>query len=95
MKRHIVFPLDFDSRAYLLKEPGEHWEESVKKLHLENQATLIEELRVELGELNFEQKLQNFKDAGQSPSSIISHHNILYRQARYAFVLGKDIWRFN
>ena len=88
MKRHIVFPLDFDSRAYLLKEPGEHWEESAKKLHFENRATLIEELRVEFGELNFEQKLQNFKDLGQSPLSIISHHNILYKQAQDAFIYG-------
>ena len=88
MKRHIVFPLDFDSRAYLLKEPEVHWQECVKKLHFENQAKLIEELKAELGELNFEQKLQNFKDSGQSPFSIISHHNILYIQARYAFIYG-------
>lgn len=88
MKRHIVIPYVFDTRANFLKEPGEHWEESAKILYLENQAKIIEGLRVELGELNFEQKLQNFKDLGPSPLSIISHHNILYKQAQDAFIYG-------
>jgi hypothetical protein len=88
MKRHLVFPLDFDTRALALEDPNENWEETSKRLHLANRERLIVQLKIELGEQGFEQKLQNFKDAGTSPFSILSHHNGLYRQARYAFIHG-------
>lgn len=88
MKRHLVYPLDFDSRAHLLQEPGPNWEEAPKRLHLENREKLIQSLKIELGENNFEEKIKNFRDAGMAPFSIVSYHNGLYHQARYAFIQG-------
>lgn len=88
MKRHLVYPLDFDTRAHFLEEPKDTCNERAQKLHRENQAKLIEQLKFELGENNFNTKLKNFKDTGISPFSIMSHHNNIYRQARYSFVYG-------
>jgi len=88
VKRYLVFPLDFDSRAYFLKEPEENWDGKVKEIHLENQKTLKERIKAEFGELNFDQKLENFMGAGDAPFSIISYHNQLYKQARSAFICG-------
>jgi hypothetical protein len=72
----------------MLAETEEHWETQVKELHAQNQEKLIANLKDELGERGFEQKLKNFKDLGSSPFSIVSHHNDLFRQARYAFIHG-------
>lgn len=88
MKRFLVFPLDFDTRARLLEEPGKDWDEQVRTLHEENRSKIINQLRSELGLTDFEEKLKNFRDVGSSPFSIISYHNGLYRQARYAFIYG-------
>lgn len=30
MKRYLVSPTGFDSRAYFLKEPEDHWEEVIR-----------------------------------------------------------------
>ncbi len=88
MKRYLVYPIQFDSRAHMLDEVGEHWDEQVKQLHLQNREKLIAALKMELGEYNFDMKLQNFKDLGFSPFSIVAHHNALFHQARYAFIHG-------
>ena len=88
MKRYLVHPLDFDSRAFFLEEPDEQWAEEVKELHFENRKNIINALKVELGEHAFEAKLKNFIDASSAPFSIISYHNSLYHQARYAFIHG-------
>jgi len=82
MKRYLIYPMDFDTRARLLEDPVESWHEEPKKNHLEGRERLIESLKVELGEYEFETKLENFKDAGMAPFSIVSYHNFLYRQAR-------------
>lgn len=88
MKRHLVFPLTFDSRAILLDDINPDWEESVKVMHAENQARIIAELKEELGENNFDLKMKNFKDLGPAPFSIISYHIELFKQSRYAFIHG-------
>lgn len=88
MQRHLVFLIDFDTRAHMLNEIPDHWEKNVKDLHIKNRENLILELERELGPQNFDEKLQNFKDAGSSPFSIISYHNSFYRQVRYSFIHG-------
>ncbi len=88
MKRHLFYPFDFDARANTFIEIQPHWEENVRKLHEENQKNTIARLKFELGELDFEQKFKNFKDAGAVQPSIISYHNLFARQARYAFYYG-------
>jgi len=88
MKRHLFYPLDFDTRANSLENINPNWEESVRKSHEENQKKLISELRYEFGEMNFEHKLKNLKDAGVVNFSIISYHNALFWQVRHAFILG-------
>ncbi|KZL13512.1 hypothetical protein [Pseudovibrio sp. Ad37] len=86
MKRYRIQPAHFDTRAITLEEPKDTWTEEVIKLHMQNKERLIKQLKIELGEHNFEQKLKNFKELGQLPFSIISHHNDLFLQARYAFI---------
>ena len=86
MKRYRLFSADFDSRATILKPIQEQWTEEVKALHRANQARIIEGLRREFGELNFDAKLQNFKDLGIKPFSVVAFHNRFYTQARSAFV---------
>jgi hypothetical protein len=88
MRRYLVFPGDFDARALTLEEPGEHWDEVPKKLHAENRQRLLQHLQYELGPMNFESKVQNFKDAGSTPFSIIAYHNDLFYQVKYAFIHG-------
>lgn len=88
MKRYLVFPLDFDTRAHLLEEPSEKWDELPRKLHLENRESLLKVLEHELGPADFDEKVVNFKDAGAAPFSIVAHHNILFHQVRYAFIQG-------
>lgn len=89
MKRYLVYPFDFDTRAEMLKtEIKESWEDDVKALWRSNRENLEARLRQELGEYNFEIKLRNFTDCGSAPFSIVSYHNPLFHQARYAFYHG-------
>lgn len=88
MKRHLVFPADFDSRAHLLEEPGEQWDEQPRKLHLESRESLLKVLAHELGPMGFNEKVDNFRDAGLAPFSVIAHHNLLFREVRYSFIHG-------
>lgn len=77
MKRYLIRPRHFDTRATLL-ELGQE----------EEKRQITNSLKIELGEFNFEQKLKNFKDGGIAPFSILSYHNVFFNQARFAFVHG-------
>lgn len=89
MKRYLVYPFDFDTRADTLRiEIQDSWESQVKDLWAENKRNIELQLRQELGEANFDMKLKNFTDCGSAPFSIVSYHNPLYHQARYAFYHG-------
>lgn len=88
MRRYRIQPTNFDTRVLNLEEPKPTWDKKVIALHEKNKASLINVLKLELGENNFELKLQNFKDLGKLPFSIVSHHNVLFHQARYAFIQG-------
>ncbi|QIG92450.1 hypothetical protein [Bradyrhizobium sp. 6(2017)] len=88
MKRHLVFPIHFDSRASALEDEGESWTDQIKTLHRENKEKTIKGLELEFGLRHLETKIQNFRDLGNMPFSIVSYHNGFFQQARNAFVAG-------
>lgn len=88
MKRYLVFPQDFDTRAYSLEDEKESWDEKPKQLHRENKKRLLISLEKEFGSIGFEGKIKNFKDMGVSPFSIVSFHNQFFAEIRRAFVVG-------
>lgn len=89
MKRYLVFPFDFDARAQFLNQKIEDdWAPETQANWQENKAKIRSALKVELGERDFEQKVQNFADVGSAPFSIVSYHNEYYHQTRYAFYNG-------
>jgi hypothetical protein len=90
MRRYFVpgfFGL-WDARVHHLEMPKDHWEEQVKALHIENRTKIIEGLKAEFGSEQFEAKLKNFQDIVDATMSIVSYHNLFFRQARQAFVIG-------
>ncbi len=86
MTRYRVFAFDFDTRARLLEPIREEWEDEIKQQHRNSQAQILQSLQDEYGTRQFEQKLQNFRDIGAKPFSILAFHNRFYAQARSAFV---------
>ncbi|MER9696990.1 hypothetical protein [Mesorhizobium sp. M0146] len=44
-RRYHPFSFDFDSTPMSLEDPGEHWEEKVRELHLQNRERRIERLK--------------------------------------------------
>jgi len=89
MKRYRVLAWDFDARANLLSiDIKDSWDEKNKKLMQDNKSQVIEGLVDEYGIIGHEQKVENFKDLGASPFSVIAFHNKFLRQARDAFVVG-------
>jgi hypothetical protein len=85
MKRYLVFPLDFDTRAHFLDGEQDHWEQEVKDICRENRERLVAQLRDEFGSFNFDGKLKNFKDMGPAPFSLISYHNRFFAEVRHSF----------
>lgn len=53
-----------------------------------NRDRLLKELEFELGPSHFEQKVQNFRDIGSKPFSIVSFHNRFFEESRRAFTQG-------
>ncbi|WP_281931471.1 hypothetical protein [Methylocystis iwaonis] len=86
MRRYLIFPLQFDTRAHALEQVPQ--DPQLAEQLDRGRESLIANLKVELGENNFEEKLQNFRELGSSPFSVIAHHNVLFHQARYAFIHG-------
>jgi hypothetical protein len=72
----------------MLEPIQEQWDETVKLLNRKTQENIINGLKLEYGEFNFEQKLVNFKALGPKPFSIVAFHNRFLAQARNAFVIG-------
>jgi len=87
MKRHLVFPQDFDTRAQLLEDAPASWDEKPRQLHKENRERLLESLERDFGSVEFDKKVQNFKDMGTAPFSIVSFHNRFFSEIRKAFVI--------
>lgn len=86
MKRYRIVGFDFDSRARSFDPISEDWEEPVKAMHQQARDHTIASLKLDYGELRFEEKLQNFIDLGAKSFSILAFHNTFYAQARAAFV---------
>jgi len=89
MKRYRISNFDFDSRAISLEPIPEHWEESVRELRGVNQAQTLADLKADYGEADFETKLNNFKELGPKPLSVVAFHNNFLNQARHAFIHGQ------
>lgn len=89
MKRYRVLSYSFDTRARILAmEIKPEWEEKVKKQWEINKRQIREGLVHYYGIDSFEEKIQNFIDLGVEPLSVIAFHNVFFRQARDAFVIG-------
>jgi hypothetical protein len=70
------------------QEISENWEEGEKRLWIENKERLLRELQAEFGPHNFEDKLQNFKNLGAAPFSVVAFHNRFLREIRNSFTIG-------
>jgi hypothetical protein len=89
VNRYRVVSFDFDSRATILcEEINPSWEESVRAQWEQNQHAIREGLLKEFGSLSFDSKLNNFKEVGPRPFSILAFHNRFAAQIRTAFVAG-------
>ena len=88
LRRYHPYSFDFDLTAMLLEEPGEHWEERVRELHLKNREQVIVSLKERYGVLRHAQIVQNLRDLGPKAFSLIAYHNQFYHEAREAFIIG-------
>lgn len=89
MKRYRVVPGDFDSTAALLNLPvPDNWDEESKEGRIQLIEKQEEAVGHNFGYKHHDQKIQNLRELGNLPLSVISYHNILHRQARDAFVIG-------
>jgi hypothetical protein len=89
MKRHRVLHFDFDTRASILgMEVLPEWEPHVQESWRASQRAMREGLEAQYGSFAGQAKLQNFVDLGPAPFSILAFHNLFFRQAREAFVVG-------
>ena len=88
MKRYRILSFYFDSRAESLKPVQEQWDKKIKEQHRKNQQKTVTGLKIQYGELNIEEKVQNFTDLKLKPFSVAAFHNKFLEQIRNAFVIG-------
>jgi len=88
MKRYRILSFDFDSRAHSLEPVQDHWEKKIKEQHIENQKRCVEGLKIQYGERNINNKIQNFIDLKHKPFSVAAFHNKFLEQIRNAYVVG-------
>ncbi|WP_159881699.1 hypothetical protein [Paenibacillus puerhi] len=89
MKRYRVIGMAFDSRAMILNtEIKDDWTEDIKLQWQQNKNTITEGVQYQYGNHNFQNKLENFKEFGPIPFSIIAYHNKFFDQIRNAYVVG-------
>ena len=88
MKRYRILSFDFDSRPIMLNNIKDDWDDNVKEQHIQNQQNIIEDLKIEYGEFNFQSKLNNFIELKQKPFSISAFHNKFLQQIRNAYIIG-------
>ena len=91
MKRYYVSTssVSFDTRPYLLAmEIKPDWEENVRSLWIDNRTKLINGLVRQYGAKEIDRKVEDFRQLGREPFSIIAFHNKFLRQCRDAFVFG-------
>ncbi|WP_298876532.1 hypothetical protein [uncultured Bradyrhizobium sp.] len=88
MKRHLVYPIHFDTRSRVLEDEQSTWTEEAKVLHRENRRRVVEGIEQQFGSRDLEQKVVDFRECRTLPFSIVSYHNRYYQQSRDAFVAG-------
>jgi hypothetical protein len=64
------------------------WEEPIKENWRRNKAVILEWVIASFGASDIERKVQDLKDMGSKPFSMIAHHNVLFEDVRTAFVSG-------
>lgn len=88
-RRYRPIALTFDSRnAMLDQQIGDDWEPTVQEQWRTNQSSVRMELLAELGTVDGEAKIDNYRLLGPAPWSIIYEHNELLKQIRTAFAHG-------
>lgn len=89
MKRYRVLSYNFDTRARILAmEIKSTWKPQIKEQWETNKKQIREGLIHYYGIENCDGKIQNFIDLGAEPFSVIAFHNVFFRQARDAYVIG-------
>jgi len=88
VKRYRIFGFDYDTRSSSLEPVKAEWVDSAKVSHLENQKIIINDLKNQFGEQNLDLKVENFKELGDSPLSVLAFHNKFLRQIRCSYVIG-------
>src|SRR6476646_6747869 len=76
-RRYHPFSFDFDSTPMMLKDPKQHWDEEVKRLHLKNREQLIEGLKLAHGTLHIDNIVKDAVDLGPKSMSLLAYHNTL------------------
>jgi len=88
MKRYRLHWWSFETIANILNiEIKEEWEIQIKEQWLKTKEQIIFELKIRYWEINFDKKLENFKEAGSIPLSVIYYHNNFFSQIRDSFVV--------
>jgi hypothetical protein len=81
--------VDFDTRNVVLDIViQDDWDQDVRTLWEENHEQVRAGLIHELGPLNAEDKLDNYRAMGPAPWSVVFGHTVLLRQIRSAFAHG-------
>lgn len=88
MKRHLVYPIHFDARAYSLDPIHPEWNENIKKQHEAERQRIINAIELQFGSHDLQTKVENFRELRELPFSIVSYHNQFFQEAREAFVIG-------
>jgi len=89
MKRYRVLNITFDTRANILNhEIKQEWEPKIKLSWEQNKKNIIEGLIYQFGSDLISEKINNFKELGPAPFSVIAFHNKFLCQARFAYVMG-------
>ncbi|WP_296196768.1 hypothetical protein [Sphingorhabdus sp.] len=89
VRRYRIFNFDFDSRPLTLSdEPGRDWSEESRAIWEQSRKNIIASIRSDYGENGLTEKIDNFRDFGAKPFSIVAHHNVMFDHVRTAFIGG-------
>jgi hypothetical protein len=88
-RRYRPVKVDFDTRNVNLDlEIQEDWDVEIKAMWQENKAKIRANLLSELGCADGERKLENYREMGPAPWSVVFEHTALLRQVRGSFAHG-------
>ena len=89
MKRYRVLKMDYDSRAIVLNlEINDAWESKVRDQWAATKKQMSDGILAEYGPLDGFRKIEDFKEMGTAPFSVVAFHNKFFRQIREAFTIG-------